>query len=101
LDEHIQLHRLRPAGEYSVLTYAEWAEFDGNHVPLMGRIRIHMTLIKNELEPLFEGDDSTDPNLESEEDKKLQGKAEHQAEADPQREVEPQGNAEPHGEADQ
>ena len=37
----------------------------------MGRIRIHMTLIINELEPLSEGDDSSDPNLESEEDKKL------------------------------
>ena len=46
LDGHIQLYRLRPAGEYLVLTYAEWAEFDGNHVLLMGRIRIHMTLIK-------------------------------------------------------
>ena len=67
----------------------------------MGQIRTRMTLIKNELEPLSEGDDSTDPNLESEEDKKLQEKAEQQAEADPQREVEPHGNAEPHGEADQ
>jgi hypothetical protein len=65
----------------------------------MSRIRIYMTLIINELEPLSEGDGSADPNLESEEDKKLQGKAEHQAEADPQREAEPQGNAEPHGEA--
>jgi len=60
-----------------------------------------MTLIKIELEPLSEGGDSTDPNLESEEDKKLQGKAEQQAEADPQREAEPQGNAEPQGEVDQ
>jgi hypothetical protein len=46
LDGYIQLYRVRPVGEYSVLTYAEWAEFDGNHVLLMGRIRIHMTLIK-------------------------------------------------------
>ncbi|XTI84915.1 hypothetical protein V2W45_1465909 [Cenococcum geophilum] len=48
LDEHIQFYRLRPASEYSALTYARWAEFDGNQVPLMGRIRIHMALIIND-----------------------------------------------------
>ena len=36
LDEHIQLYRIHPADEYSVLTYAEWAEFNGNHVQPIG-----------------------------------------------------------------
>ena len=73
MDEDIQLYCLHPTDEYPVLTYAGWAEFNGNHIQLMGQICTRMTLIKNELEPLSEGDDSTDPNLESEEDKKQQG----------------------------
>lgn len=40
----------------------------------MSRIRIYMTLIKNEQEPLSEGDDSTDANLEQRKIRNYRGK---------------------------
>ncbi|OCL08984.1 hypothetical protein AOQ84DRAFT_30223 [Glonium stellatum] len=59
IDEHIERYQPRPTSEDSVLTYAQWIEFNDSHRQLTREMQTHISEFQDELRPLGESDEST------------------------------------------